>query len=181
MNCPRCETPTLFDKKIEDSLRVRKCKNCEGYWLPSSEYCKWKETQEEQPIEDPGEVEFDINDTKKATICPDCGHILIKYKIGYDVSFRVDHCNSCNGVWLDKNEWEALRAKNLHIEIRRIFTAEWQRHVRQEKARAYLESLYSKRFGDDYEKIKRFKSWLDEDVRRPFILAYLSDRDPYKI
>ena len=71
--------------------------------------------------------------------------------------------------------------ESIHTEIHNIFSTEWQKNVRYEKARTYLESLYAERFGNDYDKIKEFRNWLEASEKKAFILAYLNDNDPYKI
>jgi hypothetical protein len=44
-------------------------------------------------------------------ICPECGIILARYRIGHGMSFQLDYCRRCNGVWFDRQEWDDVRAK----------------------------------------------------------------------
>ncbi|MCC5850732.1 MAG: zf-TFIIB domain-containing protein, partial [Verrucomicrobia bacterium] len=128
------------------------------------------------------EVDLDSNDPKHAKICPECGRILIKYKVGHGLRFFLDHCPGCGGVWLDNNEWEALLEKNLHDEIHKIFSSHWQSGVRENEMRKKFGQVYATRFGEDaYEKVKAFRDWLDTQDTRPEILAYLQAGDPYKL
>ena len=65
-----------------------------------------KSTLDEKPFSD---VTFEVKDVQGAKICPECGRILLKYKVGHGLDFFVDHCSGCGGIWLDKNEWNALK------------------------------------------------------------------------
>ena len=71
-------------------------------------------------------------------------------------------------------------SRNLHDELPRIFSTEWQKHIRNEEKTRYYEEVYSTKFGDQYNRIKEFKQWLDDQERKPAILAFLADPDPYK-
>jgi len=55
-----------------------------------------------------------VNDIIQAKICPDCGRILIKYRVDNSLDFYVEHCGNCNGIWFDKNEWDNIKLNNLH-------------------------------------------------------------------
>ena len=66
---------------------------------------------------------------------------------------RLDHCQGCKGIWLDRNEWEALKKRNLHDDPNTMFTSFWQNERRTERPeRDALEDIYiSRLFGaDDY-------------------------------
>ena len=56
------------------------------------------------------------------------------------MSFAIDQCSRCAGLWFDQNEWETRKASNLHDEIKRILTAPWQSQVRKEEVRQHLEA-----------------------------------------
>jgi Zn-finger nucleic acid-binding protein len=36
------------------------------------------------------------------------------------LSFAIEHCGQCEGVWLDKDEWTALKGRSLHDDLQRI-------------------------------------------------------------
>lgn len=182
MRCPLCDRASLSRKELEEYLAVKECNKCGGYWISADVYWKWLKkhgrTFPEKPF---SEVINTLEDSQKAKICPDCGHILIKYRVGHGISFYLDHCNNCNGVWFDKNEWETLKSRNLHDDIHSIFTTPWQEKVRKEESSKRLEKIYAEKFGDDYAEIKKIKKWLDEHPRKSTILAYFNDPNPYKI
>ena len=179
MKCPVCKRATLFTQTVSEPLTMACCTVCEGKWLSSTAYWSWLDTLEgELPEKRYSDFSCEVEDTPQAKICPDCGRILLKFKVGHGLDFRLDHCNSCNGVWFDKNEWEMLESRNLHDEIHKIFTTAWQNDVRAEERNQYFEKMYQEKFGDDYAKIIEFKNWLDDHDLKNTILAFLSDPKP---
>jgi len=181
MHCPVCGTTILSYKQLDEGLEAKECSTCGGHWISSSDYWDWLDKHGETlPEKSFSDILFDIKDLDKAILCPDCGHILLKFKVGHGIDFFLDHCNSCNGVWLDKNEWNALKDRNLHDEIHRIFTTSWQKQIRKDELANRMEQIYLEKFGnEDYEKVKKIKKWLDSHPRRSTLLAYLNDPNPY--
>lgn len=181
MKCPLCKHIPLAQETVSEPLAMHCCAKCEGKWLSSTNYWSWLDTLEgELPEKEYSDFSYEVSDSKTAKICPDCGRILIKYKVGHGLNFKLDHCNGCNGVWFDKNEWEMLERKNLHDEVHKIFTTSWQNQVRQEEKNSYFNKSYKQKFGDDYPKLKEFKAWLDAHELKPSILAFLTDPKPYE-
>ncbi|GAB5560904.1 MAG: hypothetical protein SynsKO_25510 [Synoicihabitans sp.] len=122
------------------------------------------------------EGEFDFDDSERALLCPECSGIMMKYRVRNDMPFQVDFCRRCNGVWLDKNEWNALFARNLHDEINFIFTDGWQSKLNRERLHRRLEELFQKRLGtQSYERAVKFRDWLVQQEHRSEIVAWLSD------
>lgn len=176
MKCPNCKTGSLVADKVADSLKVKRCSNCKGQWISSNDYWNWLDRHEKTPLNEKfTEVEYELEDSTKAKICPDCGRIMIKFKVGHGLNFRLDHCNGCNGVWFDKNEWNVLFDKNLHSEIHSIFTTEWQSQIKREECQAHLEACYREKLGADYDRVSEIKTWIDKHPERTFILSLLSD------
>ena len=106
---------------------------------------------------------------------------MVKYLVGRGLQFTVDHCHGCKGIWLDGNEWEALRKRNLHDDLNSMLTSFWQTGAQREARKKRLEEIYISRFGaDDYTEIKRIRWWLDTKVNRDQLLAYLTDKDPFE-
>jgi Zn-finger nucleic acid-binding protein len=123
-----------------------------------------------------------INDNKFAKICPDCGRILIKYKINNSIDFKIENCGTCSGNWFDQNKWKFLVSNNLHDKVYRFFTIPWQKKIRDESTKNFLKNKYMTKFGDkDYEQIKNLKDWLDNNSKKRELLAYLLKSEPYKL
>ncbi len=43
-------------------------------------------------------------------ICPECGRTMTKLNYAYNSNVIVDNCETCGGVWLDKDEIEKIAA-----------------------------------------------------------------------
>ncbi|MEO1637245.1 MAG: zf-TFIIB domain-containing protein [Cyanobacteria bacterium J06631_9] len=74
-----------------------------------------------------------VVDNTTANFCADCSRLMTKSKVGRGLSFYLDRCSHCHGVWLDQNEWENLVQMNLHHQIHYMFSSAWQFSVRQER------------------------------------------------
>ncbi|NCC62740.1 MAG: hypothetical protein EOM12_17810 [Verrucomicrobiae bacterium] len=84
--------------------------------------------------------------------------------------------------WLDKNEWEALKAKNLHDELYKVFSTKWQHQIREDHLREKLNQVYIKRFGEDvYKKLIDVREWIQAHPQKAALMAYLADDDPYSL
>lgn len=183
MKCPVCVEVDLGEVQLESGLPANRCGRCGGTWISSGQYWGWLEAHGEILAEHAaGEVKLPVSDSQRALICPDCGHILGRFRVWPDIEFHLDRCASCNGVWFDKNEWDVLVARNLHDKVNTFFTKTWQSKLREEESRKRLERIYLDRFGaEDYGRLKELKSWLDGHGERPALLAYLQADDPYRV
>jgi Zn-finger nucleic acid-binding protein len=183
MKCPVCKKPCAGTEEPEAGLKTVCCGECGGMWLSHKNYAAWLATHGPTLPETPfSEVEFEVEDVTDAKLCPDCGRILLKYKVGHGLDFFVDHCSGCGGVWLDKNEWQALRGRNLHDEIHRIFSTSWQSRVRGDRMREKLEQVYIKRLGEEtYQKARSVREWLQSHPQKDALLGFINDEDPYRI
>ncbi|SHK56824.1 Zn-finger domain-containing nucleic acid-binding protein [Desulfatibacillum alkenivorans DSM 16219] len=182
MDCPVCKNAGLTREKLEQDLVAYSCAQCGGRMIVANDYSHWLEKHGETLPEKPfSDISLEIHDVEKAKFCPECSRLMVKYKVGHGLDFKIDRCGGCGGVWLDANEWEAMKDRNLHDEINSVFTAPWQAGVRQEQNSQTLDALYAEKFGDqDYSKIKEIRSWLDGHPKRQAILHFLSDDSPYK-
>ncbi|MBT9313886.1 TFIIB-type zinc ribbon-containing protein [Leptothoe spongobia] len=182
MKCPVCSDSSLHITSLESRLNASCCSDCQGQWISANDYWTWlKHHGETLPEKEPDELPIQADDVQRAKLCPECKRIMLRYKVGHSLDFRLDQCGSCNGVWFDANEWEALKQRNLHDEVHLIFSAPWQSQVRKDEARKLLEAIYTEAFSDDYGKIKEIKSWIENHPEQEKILNYLSNEDPYEI
>ncbi len=182
MNCPICRTDRFVKMEIEPKLTVDFCQGCRGKWISNDNYQEWLEYQGPRLLEIP---ELDIPELtapeiEVARLCPVCRRILSKYKVGRELPFMIDRCGNCSGVWLEDKEWETLKNKNLHDELDRIFTDQWQEEVARESARNHLMSVYQQKFGaEDFKKIREFKAWMENHEKGDEIFAYIRDKNPF--
>jgi Zn-finger nucleic acid-binding protein len=127
-------------------------------------------------------VDSAVDDSGPGKLCPACGAFLILHKVGCGLAFHLDRCGRCGGTWLDANEWEFLRSRDLHRSLHLVFSESWQRRVRrEERTRQYrrvvtsvLDERLRRQCGEpDIERLKRFKQWIDGHPRRRELYAYL--------
>ena len=183
MNCPVCKSPELTLTDLESGLSSMKCRDCGGNWIRGAEYWKWLEKHgpnlPERTEQNHG---LSITDSGKYVDCPECRFRMTKFLVGHGLGFTLDHCEGCKGIWLDKNEWEVLKKRNLHDDLNSMFTSFWQRGAQKEARKKHLEQIYSRRFGaNDYTEIKRVRGWLDSHPNKQDLIAYLTDEDPYDV
>ncbi len=184
MNCPVCKYNSLEIIEIEPNLFSEVCGKCNGKWISSKNYHTWLESKNEILPEIPADhdAQMTILQFELARLCPVDKRILIKYKIGHNIPFTIDRCGNCAGVWLDEDEWETLKSRNLHDELNIVFTDPWQEQVQREEMRKNLGRIYEEKFGaDEYQKIRDFKIWLDSHEKQGEILAYLKDPNPLQV
>ena len=178
MNCPICKTPTLIETEIDPKLTALRCNTCTGVWIPAMRYRNWIDQHGcNQP-----EVTAGSTNTMKAAgfekirQCPECGALLGRYEVGHGVAFKIDHCGRCGGFWLDKGEYEALKARNLHDDLHSIFLSSWQEGLRKERTETIIDKRLSATVGEtDFVELKRVKKWLSGHPKRAWLLAYLSE------
>jgi len=183
MYCPTCDCSMLESVTLEQDLPALRCRACEGIWLDSNEYLGWLRSHgplvPEQDSIKPSEPVVDTEDLK---LCPHCKRILTRFRVVPDVPFRLERCAHCNGVWLDKSEWDLLVSRDLHDKVNQFFTTPWQTRLRKEEARAFLDRLFRERFGsDDYERVLQVQQWLVSHPKRAMLLAFLQAEDPYEL
>jgi Zn-finger nucleic acid-binding protein len=176
MKCPVCETSTFAHKDLQQSLHALTCTNCGGNWINSFQYWLWKDKHPENLPEKESSITLQTSDVIKSKVCPECSKLLSRYHVGHGVSFTIDRCEQCRGIWFDANEWEILHDKNLHDEIHFIFSNHWQKTAREEIMGINRDNNLSRLIGDEnIAKVKEFKAWLKSQKERSTIIAYLSD------
>ena len=123
MDCPRCKA-TLKVRSIKDlhqDIEVDECPKCKGIWFDH------EELQELELVTELTLWEVRRIPKKKeqleALYCPKCeDHPLMK-KAEHPRDERVilDYCETCNGIWLDGGELEAIQKEHWLIALRRLF------------------------------------------------------------
>lgn len=108
MLCPNCQKQ--LEKTILHNTEVDYCPECLGIWFERDELRQAKDAKDKDlnwlDIELWKEKnKFKISSGQK--LCPFCR--LPLYEIGYaDSGVKIDLCNLCYGVWLDRGEFKKI-------------------------------------------------------------------------
>jgi Zn-finger nucleic acid-binding protein len=176
MRCPTC-TPRseLVRTTLEPHLCAHACTRCAGQWVRPAYYWKWRALAAATPDPDGTAVhQTEVNDRLGLLYCPDCRYVLARCRVDARVPFTIDGCRNCEGVWLDADEWAALRAGEFHRHLHEIFTDEWQKRIREAADRERCEEQWQRQLGSaDYRRIRHIKNWLDAHPKRSELYAYL--------
>lgn len=183
MNCPVCKSPELQTIALDSNLPAQQCPSCHGNFIDGAEYWKWVEEHGTDLAERVHETEtLSLAEPGFPIDCPECRFRMVRYLVGRGLPFTLDHCHGCKGIWLDGNEWEALKKRNLHDDLNLMFTSFWQTEAQRDARKTKMEQIYVDRFGeDDYAEIKRIRYWLDTKTNREELLAFLIDKQPYEV
>ncbi|WP_299412212.1 zf-TFIIB domain-containing protein [Acaryochloris sp. IP29b_bin.148] len=174
--CPVCRTPQLSKVLLESNLPAFACPRCEGEWISADDYWAWLEHQDDIPPEPPADgPPLQVSDNQQATLCPDCRCLMLKYRVGHELSFYLDQCSRCQGLWFDKNEWASLKRRGLHDEVHKVFSAPWQAKIRANERQKKVDQVYLNTIGaEDYVEAQRVKQWLDQHPQRDVLLSFLN-------
>ncbi len=178
MKCPKCQTVELKAERLDGFLPVQHCSDCGGNWLMLEDYLLHKH---EVPVASPSlaNAALEAEETEKALLCPMTGALMTKFRISKDTAHRLDLSARVNGIWLDKGEWELLKAHGLAGRLNTLFTDFWQRQVREAQADDRLDEMYRSLLGeDDYEKLKELRNWLKQHPQRERMRAFLLAEGP---
>jgi Zn-finger nucleic acid-binding protein len=183
MNCPVCKGYKLGPIKLLEGLPATQCPNCNGVFIPSNAYMAWRKTLANPIPEKEGMIEIDPTwDVREIKLCPNCGHIMARYKIFPDTDFFLDRCRNCNGIWFDTHEWDVLVDRNLHDNLNEFFTRPWQDNLHAAETHNHLDGIYLEKLGEeDYAHIKEIREWLRSHPLQGMLLAFLQAEDPYRI
>lgn len=175
MQCPLCKKHTMSPVDLAPGLAGLACGVCSGVWLERVRYDAWRAKLPGYLPETATPVQEGVADSRQAKICPQCGHLLLPYRVGHGLSFSIDYCGTCGGVWCDPGEWDAIKAKNLHDNLPDIVSRHWQAAVRQAAMQEAVEQTYARHLGAAYPKAREIKAWLREQSQRDLIWAYLAE------
>jgi len=123
MNCPRCQTTLERHPIIErhNEIIVDKCPSCQGIWFDKDELKPLENISEPVLVEwrkIPSEY-----DQLTALNCPFCpGHPMMnKEEHHRDEKVIFDYCKTCEGIWLDGGELEAIQKESWFAALINLF------------------------------------------------------------
>jgi Zn-finger nucleic acid-binding protein len=111
MHCPKDQTE--LQPLTVGGVRVDACPKCKGLWFDREELRKAKD------VKLPDASWFDIHlwkdtDAFKGVntdrLCPRDGRHLVELEYG-DTGVKIDACRHCEGIWLDRGEFEKILAE----------------------------------------------------------------------
>jgi len=175
--CPACRTPTLRPAEAEPLLPSRRCASCGGQFIRGEQYHRWLEHPDRAAVAVKQQTVDDATDSTRAKVCTECGKLMRRVRVGQGVAFSIDRCGACGGVWLDANEWEALRTVGLHDRLHFVVGDVWQARVLKEERDRVVRDRVAVSFGpEDFEEVQRIAEWIERHARRDEIAAYLLAR-----
>ena len=109
MKCPNCKN-SLNEKITVGAVAIDRCSACGGSWFEGDELRKAKD----EKTADAKWFDFDLWKDQSLfkveevnRICPLDNAKL--FKLNYDnSSIEIDACKECDGIWLDKGEFEKI-------------------------------------------------------------------------
>ncbi len=178
MKCTSCKQGELTPSFIEGQFRAHTCSSCNGNWVLIEDYVSWKEKNPQYTFDQA--ITCEIDETKRALLCPVSGKIMRKLRLSSNSDHRIDYSASVGGVWLDKGEWELLKTEGLAGSLNAVLTAHWQRNIRMNSTKDNFTEIYTDKFGNEsYEKVKEFREWLHNQSDKADLRAYILAEDPY--
>lgn len=119
MNCPKC-VGRLEERKVgqNDSITIDRCFACGGLWFDKNELFRVikknivdtveSELESEKISDEELLIELDLN--KAEIICPRCqgNKKMVKMQSPRNNRVTIDYCESCQGIWLDAGEYNAM-------------------------------------------------------------------------
>jgi len=92
---------------VDRPFLAHRCDSCGGHWL-DEEHLHQLEQMTDVVLFEIRSIP-DEEEQKKPLVCPRCGDWLAKRISARDQKVTMDRCRSCNGIWLDGGEMEAIR------------------------------------------------------------------------
>lgn len=109
MTCPSCKK-TKLEKSVLSGVGIDYCPKCLGLWFEEDEL-RWAKDSKDNDLRWldidlwKDEKKFKISSNRK--VCPHDRMPL--YEVNYgDSNIKVDVCNVCYGIWLDRGEFKKI-------------------------------------------------------------------------
>ncbi len=177
MQSPLAPHQSLESVELEPGLTAFRCPQTGGHWIPAQNYWSWRSKLPAEAAAEAAHAEnatpvSEFDDVVK--LCPESGTVMTRYRVGHGQPFRVERSHT-GGIWLDGGEWEALCAGHLQSSMHLIFSAPWQKAVRQQASDAsHLEHLRERLGAELLEKLQSLRAELAQHSQRSAALAFLN-------
>lgn len=180
MKCTSCKQGHLVPNYLDTMLPAHTCDHCGGSLLKLYDFFRWRSEGGADHLSSEGEIRVAAEETPQAMLCPKSGKLMTKYRIAANSEHKLDFSSEINAVWLDRGEWDLLKANGLATQLSSIFTEHWQHEIRDQESREIMEQLYTKKFGKDYAYLMEVRAFLDGLESRHEALAFLMSDDPFE-
>lgn len=85
------------------------CPTTGGIWFDEGEFGRIRKATEKLPeLEDLASPAFEAVPDRVHRQCPNCSTALYSYRFLYSSPVTLDGCGTCNGIWVDEGELEAM-------------------------------------------------------------------------
>lgn len=108
MNCPKCQSATLAQFKVE-GVAVDRCSSCAGIWFDAHELGQLL-AEDAHQVAALTRGDRDQKLDQKRGLCPRDGTDLLRIYSAIDRRVVLDACADCHGIWLDGGEFAKLLA-----------------------------------------------------------------------
>jgi Zn-finger nucleic acid-binding protein len=172
MRCA-CEAQNpLLPAQLPRGPAASTCEACGGALLALADYRRWREQAPYDFGDSPGILV--VEDSTAARPCPSCARLMQRLRVGGTPDFRIDRCPACALLWLDRGEWDALRANGLALHVEEILSERSQRDLQAGEVRALRAAQLREKHGDErMAELERMRDWLQAQPQRDELLALL--------
>jgi len=110
MNCPKCQI--ALETRDVEQVELNRCLTCKGHWFDDQELRKVKD----KAATDLNWMDFELwkypqrfRASLAEYFCPRCDKAMVAVEYD-DTEIEVDFCTECQGIWLDRWEFEKIVA-----------------------------------------------------------------------
>ncbi len=179
MISPVDPTSRMIQAEIEPGLIAYTCPKSGGVWIDHKHYWDWllKQPGFPKPIPAISDMPVAINDPhNRPLISPDSGRLMTKYRVGHGLSFRIDHDSVSGGFWLDQDEYNLLRKRNLHDELHLICSPQYQRELAKLDAENVIDQRIEELLDTETcQHIRDLASKISDPRAQSVAIAYLKE------
>ncbi len=133
--CPSCGA-NLNSYEVF-GIEIEGCPECNGFFLDRDELRKLKDRSIRDSWGNLRWMDDEVEAIEKARImfskriCPKCKGVRFLSSIFGDSNIIIDHCPSCHGIWLDKDEFQSI-VQYLSEQLNKLSSAEMASNAYQE-------------------------------------------------